>query len=248
MHRPHSGEPAVPTGGRDVDTNARSLLAIFGVLTVWNILSNLVLPDVWYVPANAAAGLLIVALAFRNGADAAVLGLDPARSRPGMRLGLAFGGVAVLLVLAAGTVPWTRRFLEDDRFADVAFFGMLYQVLLRIPIGTALFEELAFRGVLFGMLARRGSIRSAAVGSSLLFGLWHVAPTLAALDTNAAGDLGRSSLATVAVVTGGVVATALAGLGFVWLRLRSSSLVTPVVVHAALNCTAYAFGWFLVAG
>ena len=125
---------------------------------------------------------------------------------------------------------------------------MLYQVLLRIPIGTALFEELAFRGVLFGMLARRGSIRGAAVGSSLLFGLWHVAPTLAALDTNAAGDLGKGSFTMAAVVTGGVAATALAGMGFVWLRLRGGSLVTPVVVHAAFNCTAYGFGWFLVAG
>lgn len=248
MHQPDPAVPAVRSAGSAVEPNLRSLVGIIGFLALWNVLSNIVIPDVWYVPANAAAGLVMVSIAFRGGADPATLGLEPARARRGWRLGLAFGGAAVLVILAVGVAPWTRRFLEDDRFADIAFAGMLYQVLLRIPIGTALFEELAFRGVVLGLLAKRSSLLRAALGSSLIFGLWHIAPTLAALDTNAAGDLGESVFATVAVVAGGVAVTALAGMGFVWLRLRGGSLLTPVVVHAALNSTAYALGWSLTAG
>jgi membrane protease YdiL (CAAX protease family) len=37
-----------------------------------------------------------------------------------------------------------------------------------------------------------------------------------------------------------VAVTAVAGLGFSWLRFRADSLVAPVVVHAALNSSAFA--------
>ena len=51
---------------------------------------------------------------------------------------------------------------------------MAYESLARIPVGTAVFEEVAFRGVLPGLIART-TTEPAAVGlSSLLFGLWHV--------------------------------------------------------------------------
>jgi membrane protease YdiL (CAAX protease family) len=37
-----------------------------------------------------------------------------------------------------------------------------------------------------------------------------------------------------------VAATAGAGAGFAWLRLRSGSVVAPMLVHATLNMTAFA--------
>ena len=45
---------------------------------------------------------------------------------------------------------------------------------------------------------------------------------------------------TVGAVLASVAATALAGLGFSWLRFRGDSVVAPVVVHAALNSSAFA--------
>jgi membrane protease YdiL (CAAX protease family) len=56
------------------------------------------------------------------------------------------------------------------------------------------------------------------------------------------------TLAAEAAIVGGAVAfTAVAGLGFVWLRERSGSLVAPVCAHAMVNSSAYLLGW-LVAG
>jgi membrane protease YdiL (CAAX protease family) len=240
--RRHSPQPV----GHPDRVHTRSVVAVIGFLAAWNVAGNLVVPDAWYVPSNLIAGLVIGLLVFRGGGNGATLGLEPDRFAEGWRLGLKFGAGAVVLIVIAAALPQARRFLEDDRFVGVAVPGLLYQVLLRIPIGTALFEEIAFRGALFGMLNRRFTTSAAAVSSSLLFGLWHVVPTLTALDTNAAGDLGSSAVAMLAVVAGGVVVTALAGLGFVWLRLRGNSLIAPIVTHAALNCTAYAVGWSLV--
>jgi membrane protease YdiL (CAAX protease family) len=45
-------------------------------------------------------------------------------------------------------------------------------------------------------------------------------------------------VATVVVTTG-------AGLIFIWLRERSGSLLAPILAHAGLNASAFAFGAML---
>jgi membrane protease YdiL (CAAX protease family) len=76
---------------------------------------------------------------------------------------------------------------------------------------------------------------------SLAFGLWPVGAALHPERPAAAGDVVGQHAATTAIAVGGdVVATAIAGLGFGWLRLRSGSVVAPALAHAALNATAYA--------
>jgi membrane protease YdiL (CAAX protease family) len=80
-----------------------------------------------------------------------------------------------------------------------------------------------------------------------LFGLWHILPTLGRLDLNPAGGYAVNGLAEVGLVALFVVATFVAGLGFVWLRVRAAGLVAPVLAHAAVNGSAFFVGW-LVAG
>jgi membrane protease YdiL (CAAX protease family) len=117
--------------------------------------------------------------------------------------------------------------------ADLGGVGDLaYVTLVRIPLGTAVFEEFAFRGVLLALLARRWSIRTAVVASSVLFGLWHIRPTLSAVGIN---DPTAGGMTVAAAVTGAVVATAAAGALFCALRLRADSLLAPIVVHAVVN-------------
>jgi uncharacterized protein len=60
-------------------------------------------------------------------------------------------------------------------------------------------------------------------------------PTMQALEVNAP-DAGPAAVA--AGVAGGVVVTAVAGLGFCLLRLRSGSVIAPVIAHAAINSLA----------
>jgi uncharacterized protein len=48
------------------------------------------------------------------------------------------------------------------------------------------------------------------------------------------------------VTAAAVAASALAGVVFCWLRLRSGSLVAPVMLHTATNSLAYATAWALL--
>jgi membrane protease YdiL (CAAX protease family) len=76
--------------------------------------------------------------------------------------------------------------------------------------------------------------------SNAVFGLWHVLPTTASLDTSAASErIGERRGRSVGAVAGVVGATAVAGVGFSALMRRARSVSAPVLVHAALNGTTY---------
>jgi membrane protease YdiL (CAAX protease family) len=53
-----------------------------------------------------------------------------------------------------------------------------------------------------------------------------------------------SALGQALLVLGAVAVTFLAGLAFCWLRLRSRSLIAPVMAHAATNGLALTVAWF----
>jgi len=95
-------------------------------------------------------------------------------------------------------------------------------------------EEIAFRSVLPAVLdgPEREQVSWRSAG---LFGLWHVLPTLTTLDMNGISD--RHTRA--AAVTGGVGATAAAAVGFDMLRLRSASVIAPMLAHWAANGVSY---------
>ena len=110
--------------------------------------------------------------------------------------------------------------------------------LVTIPLATVVFEEVAFRSVLWGLLERDGGAGTATVVSALLFGVWHVLPAMDLVGSSTAlrGRAGRADLRrTVLTVLGTVAFTALAGLVFGELRRASGSLLAPVVLHWSVN-------------
>jgi membrane protease YdiL (CAAX protease family) len=123
-----------------------------------------------------------------------------------------------------------------------------------IPVRTILVEEVAFRSVLWGMLARHASRWWVLGLSSALFGLWHVLPSLHLLSANrGVRDLLPSAgvAATVVVVVGTVALTALGGVVAGELRRRSGSLLASAGMHWATNSLGVLFGlvaWRLAAG
>jgi uncharacterized protein len=62
---------------------------------------------------------------------------------------------------------------------------MMLTAFVLIPIGTVLLEEVAFRGVLWGLLPTARGTAVATIGSSVLFSLWHVLPSLGLDSDNA---------------------------------------------------------------
>ena len=213
---------------------------VVALLTARN-LGEAVLPGVAYVPTNVATAAALVALARRGGASWADLGLERRHVRGGLAAGAAAASVAVVGMVVGAALPSTRALFDDERVpAEASGWERVYQLGLRIPLGTAAFEELAFRGALLALLRQRLSLRAAVAVDSAVFGLWHIVPTLATARTNDIVGAGR-----VGLVIGSVLLTAAGGVVFCALRLRGGHLVAPVLLHVAFNDTGYALAWWL---
>ena len=194
----------------------------------------------WYAPANACAAAVALAAAAASGLTAGEMGLGRGAWRPG-RLASALAAATVGGYLAAAAMPVTRPLLEDKRVTTLDGPGLAYQVAFRIPVGTVLWEEIAFRGVLQAALRRVMPEPAAIAVASGVFGIWHIRPTAAALRVNQlAGDR-----LFAARVTAGVAATAAGGALFSWLRARSGSLAAPVLLHLTTNCAGPVVAWTL---
>jgi len=178
-------------------------------LVVHNLLTNLWFSDRWYVPVNLATAAFLVVMVGCPGRVA------------GWAVGAA-GALVVLLVIALVAVV-RPPLLADQRMAGVDARGTAWRALVRIPLGTVVLEEVAFRGVLPALVSP--------VGAAGLFGLWHVLPTLRTLDVN---GLRRPAW----VVGGAVVGTAAVGLVFSGLVAATGSLLAPAMVHVAANSGA----------
>ena len=208
--------------------------AVVAVLAVWNNLAVSRLPGYpdSYVPANLAAAGVLLAAARAAGLSWRELGLARGRLRDGLAWGSVCGGVVALGYAVALAVPGLRTLLQDERTAGLDAGELAAQVLVRIPLGTVLLEEVAFRGVLLAALLRLVSSRRAVAVSAGVFGIWHVRPAVSGM---AANDLLGGPVLSVVGVGLVVAATAVGGLVFVWLRLRSGSLLAPALLHLALN-------------
>jgi uncharacterized protein len=219
-----------------------ALCLTVGLLVAVNVLTGVVWPT-WAVPAKVLTAVLLLVLARWCGLTWADVGLG----RRGLGRGLWVGAVAVgivVLVYALGLmVPATRTAFEDSRAAG-GVAALLYAALVRIPLGTVLIEEIAFRGVLPALVG--GSWWRGTLVSSALFGLWHIVPSLGLSSANAAvgatlggwGDVGRAALAVVATFGAGIL---LCG----W-RRWGGHLVSPVLAHLATNSLGVVAAWWVL--
>ena len=193
-----------------------------------------------YTLLNVGATGAALAAAAASGLTATDLGLGCEELVPGLRLGSAAAAATAGGWALIAAVPATRPVLRDDRIAGLSGREVAYQALVRIPVGTVLWEETAFRGVLQAALARVMPMGAAISVTSCVFGIWHIGPTAAALRINGlAGAPGK----TVAGVTAGVAATAAGGVLLSWLRTRSGSLAAPILLHVATNSLGALAAW-----
>ncbi|MEU5881774.1 CPBP family intramembrane glutamic endopeptidase [Spirillospora sp. NPDC047279] len=224
-------------------------VAVIVVLVTANVLNNRLASDA-YVITGVGATVLLIVLARWDGCSWDDLGLGRGTWRSGLRWGGAAAGLVLLAYAAGAVLPLTQDAFADDRAAELSGGEVLWNAFGRVPLGTVLLEEIAFRGVLYAVLESRWGTRNAIIGSSALFGLWHVLPSTGLAGRNAAvgGIVGDGPLATTLAVSGVVVGTALAGVVFCELRRRSGSLLAPMGLHWALNGLGVAFAWALNGG
>jgi membrane protease YdiL (CAAX protease family) len=211
-----------------------AVVIVIAVLVLVNVTDVRVAHAALVIGPVGAAGLL--ALARWAGLSWAELGLGRGTWQRGLRWALAAIGIVAVVFAAGAALPLTRSAFRNTRY-DFSWGHAGLTAFVLIPLGTVLFEEVAFRGVLWGLLQRRYGTLAATSISSALFGVWHVLPSLGlAADDQAIGTaVGTGSSGQALSVLGTVLFTGLAGVVFCELRRRSGSLLAPAGLHWATN-------------
>jgi membrane protease YdiL (CAAX protease family) len=84
-------------------------------------------------------------------------------ARANLGAGVRVGGLAALVIAAAivvlVAVPGSRSYFDNHDVAADSTTERVLEPLVVIPLGTVVFEETIFRGVLLGVLLRVGSRR-----------------------------------------------------------------------------------------
>lgn len=141
----------------------------------------------------------------------------------------------ILFITAVGSLA--AYMIAPDAFLDERYKQSIGQALIAaliiLPIRTVILEELLFRGLLWGLLAKQKSELFATLVSSFLFGLWHVLPSRNIGDKAFSGV--GLTISEPFVIIGIVFATFLAGVAFSELRRRTGSLLPAVAAHWAIN-------------
>ncbi len=213
------------------------------MLVIANVVSNRLIPAWAYVPWNLLVAAAIIAIAHRV-VSAEAMGFAE------WRRGAAWGGVLFLLttgVLLLGVImPAFNEMYHDRRVSDRTA-SWLYHAFVRIPLGTAVLEETAFRAVLPAMFAARWGVLRGCIAGSACFGLWHVLPALGLTTVNpsATRAFGTGTPGMVAAVVFAVVGTTIAGLWWCWIRYRARSVLATMIAHVASNSVAYTIAFWV---
>ena len=212
-----------------------AVLAACGVLVVANVAAR-VGPRHSTLVLGPVTALVLVVMARQSGLSYEDMGMGRRHLRRGATYAAVAIGVVAAGYLVAAAIPATRAAFLDERY-QMSLEDAFVTSFIIIPVATVLPEEIAFRGVLWGLLDRRSGPATATIASSVLFGLWHILPSLRLHKVNPAvtAVVGTGWAAQAVAVTGAVLFTGLAGALMCELRRRSGSLLAPIGLHWAAN-------------
>ncbi|QTE30951.1 CPBP family intramembrane glutamic endopeptidase [Pengzhenrongella sicca] len=219
----------------------RATAVVVAALATVNVAQHALDDAFWLGPLAAVA---LLAFARWSGLSWSQLGLHRDRLRSGLQWGLGAIALIGLVYLVGVCWPLTRPAFLDTRY-HLGVPGALLSAFVLIPAGTILLEEVAFRSVLWGMLARHATAWRVLLVSSALFGMWHILPSLHLATANAGvadGARGAGPWAEALVVVAMVGFTALGGVVAGELRRRSGSLLASMGMHWATNSLGVLFG------
>lgn len=216
-----------------------ALVCALGVLGAHNLIQNFVLREAGYVTGNLAVSAVIARIGRSSGASWDEMGLGRPELEASARVGGIAAAVAAAGAIAAMAHPRTRAFLRDDQAQITSSGEMARRALIRFPLGTAMFEEISFRGVLPALMPG-GTWRADALAAGV-FALWHLIPT-ARVQSGNPTSRGRPVRHRIAGVLAGSTAAGVAGFGLSRLRRRTGSLVAPWMAHASVNSIAFLAG------
>ena len=217
---------------------AQEMVLIVLILLYGTVLARLV-PVRYHLFLNIGISVVAIMLGLAFGLSYTNMGISPKHVLPGFYVAVAATAVIVTVTLFISVIPPLRRFFLGGDLAKASGKLIAYEAAIRIPFGTALVEEILFRGVLFGLFMVHYNSIVAIVASSIIFGLWHIFPTINSLEHNkimAAKTRGLKKR-KFGAISGTVLITGSAGLIFAWLRLIAGSIIAPWLVHWSINAS-----------
>ncbi len=198
----------------DIAALTEQLTAVILSLTPWIVLSAIVIavPTSYLLYKNRRQELLTFVRVQRVGAISIPMLILMALS------------INVMLEVALGflsEVPAFGRFFEQYGTVEGAILGGGFTVsLIAIGIAAPIFEELLFRGLIFGELRKIMTVRLAIVVQAALFGAFHL----------------NVVQGTYAFIIGLL-------LGFIY--YRSNSIIAPIIIHISINASTVLLGQFV---
>lgn len=217
-------------------------------LIVLNIVNNRVAPQTHYLLWSFAGSVILLAFGLLDGNSWTDMGLGWSYLLPGaIWAAVCIGGVTAVYLIGSA-FKRTRTAFHDERMSDLSGGRMVFQALVEVPFGTVLLEEIAFRAVLLSMLVRRLGLGWGIVIGAVLFGLWHILPSVGTHEQNPAlgSMVGEGRRGNILAIALSVLTTTVAGVLFSGLRLLSGSVLAPMGLHWATNGLGYAFSWLLI--
>jgi membrane protease YdiL (CAAX protease family) len=153
----------------------------------------------------------------------------------GLALGVAVVPVGMYLLLAdAGDS------VGAENVEGLSAAGIAWRAGVRILVGTAIAEEVLFRGLLYALWMRAAGTGTAIAATAIAFGLWHCVISLESVrDAEVGGPGAFAGLAYAATLIG----LAAAGAVFALLRRWTSNLAAPVTLHWTVNGLSTVFAW-----
>jgi membrane protease YdiL (CAAX protease family) len=224
------------------------LAVVLVALVVINIVNNRVAPQAHYLLWAFGSSVILLAIGLLDGNSWTDMGLGWSYLLPGLLWAAGSIGLVAGVYVIGSLFKRTRSAFHDERVGALSGTKLAFQALVEVPFGTVLLEEIAFRAVLFSMLARRFGVVWAIVISAVIFGLWHVLPSIGTHENNPAlgSVVGEGRKGNVLAVILSVITTAIAGVVFAGLRLVSGSVLAPMGLHWATNGLGYAFSWVIL--
>ncbi|MHC8496326.1 MAG: lysostaphin resistance A-like protein [Actinomycetes bacterium] len=221
---------------------------VIAILVLFNLLFQRVAPTNQHLLWSIGGTFGLLAIGLLDGNSWTDMGLGWGYLFWGFMWALASIALVTVGYVVAAAFRRGRDALHDERVSSLSGPRLMFNALVEVPFGTVLFEEIAFRAVLFAMLARRFGVVPAIIISAILFGLWHILASIGSHEQSAAlgSVVGTGKRAAILAVVLSVVTTTIAGVVFALLRIVSGSVIAPMGLHWATNGLGYFFSWSII--
>ena len=177
-------------------------------------------------------GLLVLLLLWARWAGFSLteLGLAGVQARVSALWGIVLGLVLALPPVAIiALVPFvTGESVQAGQINDLSGSEMALRLAFRIPVGTALFEEVAFRGLLYASWLRGTDLRRTVLGTGIVFALWHVVITFKSV---AESEVVEAAPLIALGYMGSLLGLFVGGAAFALLRWRTGGVAGPFFFH-----------------